>query len=124
MDESNVNGWLKYKLTYYILNANVNGLKSLAETMDTDRNLQQEEDMFGIIREGDELDPGRNHEQEEEHLDDFTGQFLNESGDGLEGHSDGIDVTDSSAHRQFTDSTVGMSAAEVYICPQVFVSVE
>ena len=92
--------------------------------MDTDRNLQQEEDMFGIIREGDELDPGRNHEQEEEHLDDFTGQFLNESGDGLEGHSDGVDVTDSSAHRQFTDSTVGKSAAEVDICPQVFVSVE
>ena len=92
--------------------------------MDTRRNLQQEEDMFGIIREGDELDPGRNHEQEEEHVDDFTGQFLNESGDGLEGHSDGIDVTDSSAHRQFTDSTVGKSAAEVDICPQVFVSVE
>ena len=88
--------------------------------MDTDRNLEQEEDMFGIIRESDGLDPGTILQQEEEHLDDFTGQFLNESGDG----SDGIDVTDSSAHRQFTDSTVGKSAAEVDICPQVFVSVE
>ena len=58
--------------------------KSLAETMDTGRNLEQEEDMFGIIRESDGLD-----QQEEEHLDDFTGQFLNQSGDG-------IDVTDSS----------------------------
>ena len=87
--------------------------------MDTGRNLEQEENMFGIIRESDGLD-----QQEEEHLDDFIGQFLNESGDGLEGHSDGIDVTDSSAHRQFTDSTVGKSAAEVDICPQVFVSVE
>ena len=42
-------------------------LKSLAETMDTGRNLEQEEDMFGIILEGDGLDPGRNREQEEEH---------------------------------------------------------
>ena len=69
----------------------VNGLKSLAETMDTGRNLEQEEDMFGIIRESDGLEPGTILEQEEEHIDDFTGQFLNESGDG----SDGIDVTDS-----------------------------
>ena len=47
--------------------------------------------MLGIIRESDGLD-----QQEEVHLDDFTGQFMNESGDGLEGHSDGIYVTDSS----------------------------
>ena len=67
-------------------------LKSVAETMDTGRNLEQEEDMFGIIRESDGLDPGTILQQEEEHLDDFTGQFLNESGEG----SDGIDVTDSS----------------------------
>ena len=77
------------------------------------RDHEQDEDMFEMIREND-------IERHEDNLDDFSGQFLNESGDGLE-----IDVSDSSAlRRAHDDSTVGKSSAEVDICPQVFVSVD
>jgi hypothetical protein len=76
--------------------------------MEPGRDHELEEDMFDIIREG----PLEGHEN---NSDDFTSQFLNESGDGLEGPSDEIDVP---------DSAVGKSSGEVYISHPVFVYVE